>query len=374
NASGGGGRSALWSFSCLQHLDSMTHGKLMNRTHLITGSSGGMIGSAYLRQLYLKKQKEGYDKMYAQSHLKNISKDILNPVAFTLVTNDVFIRYQNFQYGKYTYSKDRAYAFEQRLEKNTDHILGRKKLSDYKKPEQNATIPMMILSPTILNDGRRLLISPQPISYLTNNQPKKPINDNPLIEDIEFTRLFEEQNAHDLKFTSALRMTATFPYILPFVTLPSKPPIHIMDSGLRDNYGTKTSLQFLYSFKDWIEHNTSGVIFVNIRDQKKQADIKNGAHTSIIQRIISPVGNLYGNLFNTQNYNHEQLFQYTQSWFKNKLDIVNFQLKQDDESRISLSFHLTSLEKKRIKNAINKPENKRAAKRLKRLINSRNAE
>ena len=53
NTSGGGSRSMLWTFYMLQTSDSLTNGKLFNQTHLITGSSGGMIGASYFREFTL---------------------------------------------------------------------------------------------------------------------------------------------------------------------------------------------------------------------------------------------------------------------------------------------------------------------------------
>src|SRR5690606_16738128 len=43
-ASGGGKRAALWTFNALQVADSLTGGKLMDNSILITGASGGLIG------------------------------------------------------------------------------------------------------------------------------------------------------------------------------------------------------------------------------------------------------------------------------------------------------------------------------------------
>jgi hypothetical protein len=72
-------------------------------------------------------------------------------------------------------------------------------------------------------------------------------------EAIEFQRFFRDQDADNLKLTSALRMNATFPYITPIVSLPSQPPMRVMDAGLRDNYGYRISrFAFLHTFRDWI--------------------------------------------------------------------------------------------------------------------------
>ena len=58
NVSGGGTRSATFTLSVLQHLDSLCGGKLMDKTFLITGASGGMLGAAYYREL-ARERSEG---------------------------------------------------------------------------------------------------------------------------------------------------------------------------------------------------------------------------------------------------------------------------------------------------------------------------
>ncbi|MGK2863751.1 MAG: hypothetical protein ACSLE0_17595, partial [Chitinophagaceae bacterium] len=50
NTSGGGHRSATFTMSMLQHLDSLTDGKIMKKIFLINGASGGMIGATYFRE------------------------------------------------------------------------------------------------------------------------------------------------------------------------------------------------------------------------------------------------------------------------------------------------------------------------------------
>src|SRR5207253_3553786 len=55
NTSGGGHRSATFTFNVLQLLDSLTHGEIMKKTFLINGASGGMIGATYFRELYRQK-------------------------------------------------------------------------------------------------------------------------------------------------------------------------------------------------------------------------------------------------------------------------------------------------------------------------------
>jgi hypothetical protein len=343
NTSGGGSRSALWTISSLAYADSVLGGGLLNQTALISGSSGGMIGAAYLREIYLQEQENNGPSRWSNEFPKRMGKDLLNPVIFTIATNDFFIRYRKVKDGDQEYAKDRAWAFEKQLNSNTNNLLD-KRLGDYRIPEQEAKIPMLIMAPTIMNDGRRLIISAQPCSFLTQNKPVPQVNYTTLSEDVEYLRLFENQKPYDLHFTSALRMNATFPYILPSVTLPSDPPIDVMDAGMRDNFGMKTTMQFLYSFRDWINSNTSGVVIIQVRDVDRGFS-KEARGRTLFNKITAPLGSVYGNITKTQDYNNDQMFLYLSAWFGNSITIVPFQLHQSEESKVSLSWHLTSKEK-----------------------------
>ena len=83
--------------------------------------------------------------------------------------------------------------------KNNFKAFENRRLSDYSLAELNAQIPMMIFSPTVVNDGRRLLISSQPISYLTQATNSKYTSSYSSIEDLEFNSLFKENNSKNAK-------------------------------------------------------------------------------------------------------------------------------------------------------------------------------
>ena len=367
NISGGGLRSGLWTMSVITKIDSITNGKLLKQTQLITGASGGMIGASYLRELYLQSLTDRSINLSDPKYLENICKDLLNPMAFSIATTDFFIRYQKVYNGPYIYSKDRGYFFEQKLIENLG-VFKNKKLFEYYLPEKEAQIPMVIFSPSITNDGRRMLISPQPISYLTYIDTAFGTSTYSSLENIEYSELLKDNNAMNLDFTTAIRMNATFPYVLPMVSLPTEPPIELMDAGLRDNYGLKTSLEFIRAFKDWITENTSGIIIVEIRDKQKYFEVKNVGSGSIMQRLFTPFASVYGNILKTHDYNNDQLLKNALEWFPGKMDVVSFYLNQDENQEISMSFHLTELDKKKIISAFNSKDNQNSLERLLELI------
>lgn len=343
NCSGGGLRSAIWTFQVMQELDKQSNGEFLQHTALITGSSGGMIGAAYYRELALLDKENNTNSRFESYYRERLSQDLLNSVAFSIATSDLFPRIQSFNDGEHSYTKDRGYMFEKNLNENTNFVLD-KRLKDYYEPEFSADIPMLILAPTIINDGRRLLISPQPLSYMMAGSNSS--------ENVEFLRLFQEQDASNLRFTSALRMNATFPYVLPMVTLPSEPTVEIMDAGLRDNYGIKDAIKFLSSHQAWIKENTSEVVLVQIRDRAKNSKNEKQSATSLLSKILAPFGNVYSNVLKSQDYSNDQLMQEFQMHFDHRLEIQSFNLINDDKVKISLSWHMTALEKKLIKDAL----------------------
>lgn len=382
--SGGGQRAAVWTTRALQHIDSASNGKLMNQTMLITGASGGLIGAAYYRELYLRKQERDTIQLNNIKYFNNMAKDVLNPIIFSMVVNDIFFRFQKFSDGKYEYLKDRGYAFEEQINNNVDYVLS-KRISDYKEPERNAKIPMLLISPTIINDGRKLFISPQDISYLTVAGDYENSQLNQKIKGIEFRRFFKSHDPDNLRYLSALRMSATFPYITPNVDLPSSPRMEIMDAGLSDNFGVSNGVRFLHVFRDWISENTSGVIFVIIRDSEKDQEVRKRTESSVIQKMLTPIGSLYSTWDYFQDFNNDNLLEFAQSWYKGQCNVVEFQYISEykswetdrkgylemtnfEKNRAALSWHLTKREKQSLYNTINEPNNAAALKRFNMLL------
>lgn len=352
SCSGGGLRATYWTFYTMRYLDSISGGRLMNQTALICGSSGGMLGAAYYRELAYRDQTNGTMDRYNREHLNTISSDILNPVAFSVAVNDWFLPLRSFQYDGESYSMNRAYAFEEAVHRNTDSIL-EKSMLDYKEPELKADIPMMILAPTIVNDGRKMLIASQGVSYLASGQDESSANFHHSTDAVEFNRLFEGRNPENLRFSSALRMSATFPYITPLTELPTTPAIEVFDAGMRDNIGTDNVIRFLQTFDDWISTHTSGVVVVQTRDKRKLREPEKNSGNTIFNSLSRPLSSFYGNIFGVQDYNHDRELLTVGSWLNVPIDVIDFELKNEEPDVISLSWHLTEREKIRTTDCMN---------------------
>lgn len=357
NVSGGGTRSATFTLNVLQQLDKITHGGLMKKTFLINGASGGMLGAAYYRELY-RLQEEGKpvhpdDQQYAE----NISKDVLNALFSSFVTRDLFAPAQQFTAGKFRYAKDRGYAFEEQFNRNTDNILDYP-LKDLIADERAAKIPLMFFNSTITRDGRKMMISTQPISFMMRNWPDSASGLVADADAVDFAAMFQKQDPYNLRFLSTLRINATFPYVLPNVWLPTSPIIDVMDAGMRDNFGQESSLRFLNVFKDWIAANTGGVVFLQIRDRKTGEWDDPYEDASIAGMFIKPVMTLQYNWMKMQEYYQGEMLEYANEGYPFPFRKITFAYEPPPKQKgAALNFHLTTNEKIELRKALHSVNN-----------------
>ncbi|MBN3582903.1 patatin-like phospholipase family protein [Algoriphagus aestuarii] len=377
-ASGGGQRAALWTLHVLQSIYKIQNGAVIKHTELFTGASGGVLGEAFFREIYFRSLTDNTIDPLDPKYLDQISADNLNPIIFTLLVNDLLIRNQYFEYGGYKYLKDRGYAFENQLNINTEGIMD-KPISAYREPESKAVIPMLPVTTLITNDGRKLVISPNSMSYLGTSMLDRTGMDEKK-QSVDFLRFFQEQSPGNLRFLSALRMSATFPFITPNVQLPSIPTMEVMDTGLSDNFGIQDALRFMYVFQKWIYENTSGVVLVTIRDSEKSTEIPPTTPPKIFEKIFIPLKNIYSNWDNIQTIQNEVLFNYMDESMPFDVEKVEFEYapekvqaeelsgSQETMQRASLNWRLTAREKKSILASIFTKRNQESIQKLQKIF------
>jgi hypothetical protein len=149
-----------------------------------------------------------------------------------------------------------------------------------------------VFTPMMVEDGRRLLISNLDLAFATRNvgglllEPSSRKIERPAfqqedldqsmhLEDevfslsaVEFFRLFPA--AHEFPVSTAVRMSASFPWVSPAVSLPTLPPRRVVDAGYYDNYGVNLASLWLTKVRAWLVENTSGIVVIQIRDHVSQ--------------------------------------------------------------------------------------------------------
>ena len=373
STSGGGHRSATFTMNVLQRLDSITGGEFMKKTFLITGASGGMIGASYFRELYLKKEKGENIKLQDKKYVDDIAGDLLNPLFSSFITRDIISPATKFKAGPYIYVKDRAYAFESKLNANTNGFLN-KQLKDYRTEESNAAIPLAFYNSVISRDGRKVLISTQPVRFMmmsSFDNSSIPAADPDIID---FTSFFARQDPFSLRILSALRMNATFPVVLPNVWLPSDPVIDVMDAGLRDNYGQETALRFLEFFDDWLKQNTRAILIVQMRDRPPGGWEIPYVTENIGDHITKPFLLLQHNWFKMMDFFQNDMLRYYARHAAPAVHKIIFQYSSEKkEDKAALNFHLTQREKNQIMNAPDIHYNQESFERLVSLFNKKDS-
>ena len=374
NISGGGAASTVWCMAVTAELDSLLNHRFFDHAALITGASGGMIAATYLRELYLRRQTNSTVSLQNPYYLHRISKDYLNPIALSLATNDIFYPFQRVEVGGYWYRKNRAYSFEHRFHQNTNSMLLGKNFSDYAPLEQQARVPMIIYTPATLNDARRVYISSQPVSFLC--QPFYTGNDTSELaayfepDGIDFGLFFKQHDSYNLPISTAMRLSATYPFVMPNAVLPSSPPMQLVDAGITDNYGFATTVHFIQAFRDWLNNNVARVVVVRISVSQKIAQDNEYIPPTLLDKALQPFSVLLGN--DAQEFALDQWLLAANDWLNGRLSVVNLEyVPSKKDARASMSFHLTTREKQEILQALTNAENRRNVEKLQRLLEGR---
>lgn len=358
--SGGGSRSATFTMNVLQRLDSIMNGQLSNRTFLMTGASGGMLGATYFRELCRLRSMGQEVDLRDPKYANDIAQDLLNPLFSSFVARDLASPAQKFTVNQYSYIKDRGYAFEQKLDRNTRGYLN-KQLKDYVADEKAARIPLLLFNSVVTRDGRKMIVSSQPLRFMMRPVADSAGSWNPDPDVIDYLSFFRSQDPLNLRVLTAMRMNATFPYVLPNVWLPSRPVIDVMDAGLRDNFGQETAIRFLQNFSDWLKENTSGVVLIQLRDRKEGGWEHPYEATNISEIVTRPMMLLQNNWYKMQEYNQNDLLSLTRQLLGPSFHKVTFQYSpRNEESGAAMNFHLTKREKQDVAEAVYLPENKQA--------------
>jgi len=150
-------------------------------------------------------------------------------------------------------------------------------------------------------------------------------------------------------------MSASFPYITPLVNLPAEPSMDLIDAGVRDNEGLEMALRYIRHHDEWLAQNTAGVLILQIKANRPELISFENNPLSTIDRLSRPIDGVVKSFSNLQIYNKALLMDFAREALTTPLEVTRFALF-DETDNISLSWHLTEREKKRIRAAIRRPE------------------
>ncbi len=387
-ASGGGIRAAAWTHMVLAELEhrfAVEGIPFPYHVRMMTGASGGMFGAAY----YVQSLKTPGDMTWGKDRraemagrFDKLTQDWLSPIVERMVLNDVPAFFSPFS----THT-DRGIALEQAWSKHLDRALDIT-FEDLADKERDGWCPSLVFSPMLVEDGRRLIISNLDMRYPTSNDghlieadPARPaafaaMSRNYSHEALELFRMFP--TAKDkFALSTAVRMSASFPYFSPAVPLPTKPRRRVVDAGYFDNYGVSLAAAYLFSGKntEWFKENVSKIVVVQIRDGQSDderrlqaiADSptrKKGLSSLLsrsLEELTSPLEGLTNGRVGTCSFRNDGLLELLSTYFEQLrgepgsgkipqaqryFTVVNFEFP----GHAALSWHLSGEEERQMKN------------------------
>jgi hypothetical protein len=311
-----------------------------------------------------------------------LTQDWLTPIVESMVKNDV----PGF-FSPFPTPTDRGVALEKAWSKKLDGELDMK-FDELADRERAGWCPSLVFSPMMIEDGRRLLISNLDMRYPASNDGHllgydiapvlADLNRNYSHEAMELFRMFPTARGR-FAISTAVRMSASFPYFSPAVPLPTKPRRRVVDAGYFDNYGVSLAASFLFSKKntDWFKENVSKIVMIQIRDGQSEderqlkeipdARRQKGVDSMLsrsLEELTSPLEGLNNGRVGTTSYRNDGLLELLSTYYvqmrreppsgklpqaKRFFTVVNFEFP----GHVSLSWSLAKSEKDQMRAMFN---------------------
>jgi len=146
--------------------------------------------------------------------------------------------------------------------------------------ELAARIPSLVFSPMMVEDGRRCIISNLDLDKLIETRARTISEETSTdgarlsVSAVELFKLFPDTRSR-FTLATAARLSATFPFVTPPGTLPTRPPRRLVDAGYYDNFGISVAAAWLFNHRLWIaeqieKKKISRVILLQLRAYSNQ--------------------------------------------------------------------------------------------------------
>lgn len=362
--SGGGIQASGWTAKVLCGLQQKLGESFTQSIGLISAVSGGSVGTMFFLDQF-DKEKNCPTNESLDSIFNNATKDWLDAVGWGIAYPDmmkffavpwVFIillnKAINFILGITKKNKtgsqstelsvldsflkysDRGYSLESYWKKQLKRPLKNPlknpsdslytTLDDWREEVNKGTIPIPVFNATLLENGRRFLISPIKFQNETDKDMKAK----------DFQTSYTD---YDLDVTTAARLSASFPYVTPSsrpydssskkeLDIDKAPVIyHVADGGYFDNFGTFTALE-------WLDKNIEGlmndsiverVIFIQINHFPTEGSGEENGFPGWLTELIGPLLTLFNIKDSTQIARNELEIEL----IKSKIDLIQHKIE-----------------------------------------------
>ncbi|BAY90177.1 MULTISPECIES: hypothetical protein [unclassified Tolypothrix] len=248
-ASGGGIQASGWTTQVLTGLQEAIGNKFTKAIGWISAVSGGSVGTMFYLDRF---GAQGYPEVDELAKIfKSATEDSLDATGWGLAYPDL-LRFIGLPFVV-PKEKDKNDHAETEQDRGTAIEIDWKgemenpdeSLSSWREKIDEGIIPIPIFNATLVEDGRRFLVSPMTFSKESQQENRT---------SIDFNKLYPE---YDIDVTTSARLSATFPYISP-VCCPSEETnwnYHVADGGYFDNFGIVTSIELLDQLLESTQNN-----------------------------------------------------------------------------------------------------------------------
>jgi hypothetical protein len=387
-ASGGGIQASGWTAQVLGGLQEELGCSFTKAIGLISSVSGGSVGTMYFLDGFEEKKQirkennnrsnilvkllkifnEQKNNSPNKNNLKfknqtlneifdNATEDWLDAVGWGIAYPDL-VRLTGWLsplIGKYN---DRGFALEDdwKIKMNKPAAT----LEDWREKIIKGEIPIPVFNTTLVEDGRRFLISPMKfiegdLADLINSDENRKV--------LDFQTLYE---GYDLNLTTAARLSATFPYVSPLpcndrgisIDLPEGKKFygnyHFADGGYFDNSGLFTAVEWinlgLNSFLKDLGIKRILLLQINAfpESESKSREGSKGDKKWFMQSLgpLQTVFAVRNSTLISRNFKEAELL--AKKW-QNQVDIKHFMISFPEGFNQPLSWRLTEKQKNNLK-------------------------
>lgn len=363
-ASGGGIAASRWTAQVLHRLNAALGPKFASSIVLVSTVSGGGVGAMYFVSAY--DDGRAPDAAASESALHWSGRSSLDAVGWGIAYPDLIrSAVPALDWFRWRLAdQDRGRALERRWRGYWSSDVPT--LDGWRAGVAAGWRPAQVFNATAVESGERYLLTPLD-AFGTGT-----------VEDRRRRFFSERHGGMDVAVVSAARLSATFPYVSPAARLRAADaeaanPIHVVDGGYHDNFGTLTAVEFVQaSLAEFAKLRSEGksvkrVVVVDIRldDAAAAAEDPAGSGGPLYEAIAPLLAML--NVRGPGQAVHREI----------ELEAVCADRPGDFPVRrvtfatskaVPLSWHLTRREAAGIDGAWDEPQNVAAFKRLRELL------
>jgi hypothetical protein len=246
---------------------------------------------------------------------------------------------------------------------------------DVRQEEACGLRPSLVFSPMLVESGAPAFISNLRLSEFRTHYRNADGSSDADEHSAELFRILPEAYGHagpangrGLTIATAARLSATFPYVLPAVSLPCTPHRRVVDAGYYDNYGIDVVTGLLTSepVRDWVIRNCSGVLVIALRAFPDQPTTEPAAPLRrLLWWLTSPVEAMFNARGSSQTFRNREQLRLTRQIYgaalaalgpaqaewqqagRDFVDIVTFTCETD----ASMSWHLSDADMAEMRDA-----------------------